>query len=120
MTFQPPRTYTPPIRTYVGDDAFISAELDRESEYSTDLRIRGAKHNTVTTLHLSPAAVRDLRDTLTRCLMALESEAIIAAAAPAQEYPTGTNGWWAEQGNPDPFGHGEPADVAALAKKLQS
>jgi len=87
MTFQPPRTYTPPIRTYVGDDAFISAELDRESEYSTDLRIRGAKHNTVTTLHLSPAAVRDLRDTLTRCLVALESEAIEAAGLTAEPVP---------------------------------
>jgi len=83
------RTYTPPIRTYVGDDAFISAELDRESEYSTDLRIRGAKHNTVTTLHLSPAAVRDLRDTLTRCLVSLESEAIEAAGieTPKDRYP---------------------------------
>lgn len=91
MTSQPARTYTPPIRTYVGDDAFISAELDRESEYSTDLRIRGAKHNTVTTLHLSPAAVRDLRDTLTRCLVSLESEAIEAAGLeaepPVRSYP---------------------------------
>jgi hypothetical protein len=84
MTDQPTRTYTPPIRTYVGDDAFISAELDRDSEYSTDLRIRGAKHNTVTTLHLSPAAVRDLRDTLTRCLVSLESEAIEAAGLEAE------------------------------------
>jgi len=88
MTAPPIRTYTPPIRTYVGDDAFISAELDRESEYSTDLRIRGAKHNTVTTLRLSPAAVRDLRDTLTRCLVALESEAIEAAGlAPVVTIP---------------------------------
>jgi len=87
MNTQPPRTYTPPIRTYVGDDAFISAELDRESEYSTDLRIRGAKHNTVTTLHLSPAAVRDLRDTLTRCLVGLESEAIEAAGLETAAVP---------------------------------
>jgi hypothetical protein len=70
-------------------------------------------------LHLTPFAVRELRDALTRCLISLES-ATIEAVAPAQEYPTGTNGWWAEQGGPDPFGHGKPADVAALAKKLQS
>jgi hypothetical protein len=73
MTDTDTRTYTPMPRTYVGDDAFITATLDTTSSYSTDVHICDRHHAGTATLHLSPFAVRELRDALSRCLIGLES-----------------------------------------------
>jgi len=82
------RTYTPHPRTYVGDDAHITAELDTTSAYSTDVHIRDRHSADTATLHLTPLAVRVLRDALTRCLIGLESATIEAAGLAAESVPS--------------------------------
>jgi len=66
---------------FVGDDAHISASTDPHSRFTTDVYIRDANIDTLVSLHLSPLAVRELRDALTRCLKSIEFEDAKAEAS---------------------------------------
>jgi hypothetical protein len=70
------RTRSESHSIFVGDDAHITASLDKDSDYPTDVYIRNASHDTLVSLYLSPLALRELRDTCTRALKGIEFEAL--------------------------------------------
>jgi len=66
---------------FVGDDAHITAATDPHSRFNTDVYIRDANIDTLVSLHLSPAALRVLRDTCDRALKSVAFEEAEAQAA---------------------------------------
>ena len=66
---------------FVGDDAHITATTDPHSRFNTDVYIRDANIDTLISLHLSPEALRDLRDTLDRAIKSIEFEEAKAEAS---------------------------------------
>jgi hypothetical protein len=68
---------------FVGDDAHITASTDTWSGFSTDLYVRDANIDTLVSLHLSPLALRELRDTCDRALKSIEFEDAKADAGPS-------------------------------------
>jgi len=66
---------------FVGDDAHITASTDPHSRFNTDVYIRDANIDTLVSLHLSPLALRELRDTLDRALKSVAFEEAEAQAS---------------------------------------
>jgi len=69
------------LSIFVGDDANINAALDLHSAFSTDLYIRDLNHDPLVSLHLSPAAVRELQATCDRAIKSVEFEEAKAEAS---------------------------------------
>ena len=66
---------------FVGDDAHITASTDPHSRFNTDVYIRDANIDTLVSLHLSPLALRELRDTCERALKSVAFEEAEAQAS---------------------------------------
>jgi hypothetical protein len=88
MTYlQPTRTRADRPDIWVGDDGAFAAYRDGISEYPADIYFSDVNNESVGALHLSPSALRKLRDACTGLLTEIESATIEAAGLAPEPVP---------------------------------